>query len=75
MIPGGSTAVRAGSAWALGSVVVALSAGLIRTIFTARFLEPAEIGLMGIALLALGFIEAVSSSGVDTALVAQRKDV
>ena len=30
---------------------------------------------MAIALLALGFLEAVASTGVDTALVAQRKDV
>lgn len=67
--------MRAGSAWALASVVVALTSGLVRTVVIARFLEPAEIGLMGIALLALGFVEAVASTGVDTALVAERKDV
>jgi PST family polysaccharide transporter/lipopolysaccharide exporter len=75
LILGGPARIRTGSAWALGSVAVALSVGLIRTLVTARCLEPAEIGLMGIALLALGFVDAVSSSGVDTALVAQRKDV
>jgi len=67
--------VRAGSAWALGSAAVALFAGLVRTVVLARFLDPAEIGLMGIALLALGFVEAVASTGVDTALVAERNDV
>jgi O-antigen/teichoic acid export membrane protein len=30
---------------------------------------------MGIALLALGFVEAVASTGMDTALMAERKDV
>lgn len=67
--------LRAGSAWAFASVAVALSAGLLRTMVSARVLEPAEIGLIGIALLALGFVEAVASTGVDTALVATRKDV
>jgi O-antigen/teichoic acid export membrane protein len=67
--------LRAGSAWALAGVAVTLPAGLLRTIVGARFLGPAEIGLLGIALLALAFVEAVASSGIDTALVAQRGDV
>ena len=65
---------RAGSGWALASVGVALVSGLVRTIVVARFLGPDAIGLMGIALLSLGFLEAVASTGVDTALVAKRKD-
>lgn len=68
----GPAQLRAGSAWALASVAVALSAGLLRTIVTARFLGPGDIGLMGIALLALGFVEAVASTGMDTALMAKR---
>ena len=75
MIAPEPAALRAGSAWALASVVVALCVGLVRTIVTAHFLGPAEIGLMGIALLALGLVEAVASTGMDTALVAQRDDV
>lgn len=75
MIASAPAALRAGSAWALASVVVTLCAGLVRTIVTARFLGPADIGLMGIALLALGFVEAVASTGMDTALVAERDDV
>lgn len=65
----------AGSGWSLASVLVALTAGLLRTIVVARFLQPSEIGLMGVALMAVGFVEAVASTGVDTALVASRKDV
>lgn len=67
--------LRTGSAWALASVGVILASGFLRTIIGARHLTPAEIGLMGIALLAVGFIEAVVSSGIDTALVAAREDV
>jgi PST family polysaccharide transporter/lipopolysaccharide exporter len=67
--------LRTGSGWALASVAVAFGAGLVRTVVIARWLDPIDIGLMGIALLALGFIEAVGSTGLDTALVAQRKDV
>lgn len=71
----GSARLLAGSGWALASVAVALVSGLVRTILIARWLEPVDIGLMGIALLALGFVEAVASTGVDTALVAHRKDI
>jgi O-antigen/teichoic acid export membrane protein len=69
----GPAQLRAGSAWALASVAVTLSAGILRTFVVARFLEPVEIGLLGIALLALGFVEAMTSTGVDTALTARRE--
>lgn len=75
MIHGRPLHLRAGSTWALASVSVALAAGLVRTIVVARFLEPVDIGLMGIAVLALGFVEAVASTGLDTTLVAERNDV
>jgi O-antigen/teichoic acid export membrane protein len=67
--------LHTGGVWALASVAVALGAGLVRTIVIARFLDPFAIGVMGIALLVLGFVEAVSSAGVDTALVAERRDI
>lgn len=67
--------LRAGGAWALASVAVALAAGLVRTLVMARFLDPIDIGLMGIAVLALGFMEAVASTGIDTTLVAEQNDV
>ena len=71
----GTAQLRAGSAWALASVAVALVCGLLRTIVIARLIAPVEIGLMGIALLALGFVEAGASTGVDTALVAEPKEI
>jgi lipopolysaccharide exporter len=75
VIDRGPARLVAGSGWALSSVAVALSSGFLRTILIARVLAPSEIGVMGIALLALGFVEAVASTGVDTALVAVREGV
>lgn len=75
MTDDGHARLRAGSAWAVASVAVLLASGFLRTIVGARFLTPADIGLIGIAVLALGFIEAVASTGIDSALVAAREDV
>ena len=75
MTDAGHARLRAGSAWAFASVGVVLASGFFRTIVGARYLAPADIGLIGIALLALGFVEAVASTGVDTALVASTEDV
>ena len=75
MIARGPSHLAAGGGWALASVAVALASGFLRTILIAHVLGPADIGVMGIALLALGFVEAVASTGVDTALVASREDV
>ena len=75
MIARGPSHLAAGGGWALASVAVALASGFLRTILIAHVLGPADIGVMGIALLALGFVESVASTGVDTALVAVREDV
>lgn len=71
----GRAHLLAGGSWALASVGVALGSSLVRTAVIVACLAPVDIGLMGIALLALGFMEAVASSGVDTALVAETKAV
>ena len=75
MIGRGPSHLAAGGGWALASVAVALASGVLRTILIAHVLGPADIGVMGIALLALGFVESVASTGVDTALVAVREEV
>ena len=61
--------------WSLTSVAVGFCCALLRTIVIARLIAPAEIGLMGIALLALGFMEAGASTGVDTALVVRKNAI
>lgn len=72
----GALAARtlAGSGWALLTLALALAAGIARTVVVARLVGPRELGLMGIALLALGTVEAFTATGVETALVTQRGD-
>jgi O-antigen/teichoic acid export membrane protein len=59
----------AGGGWALLSLGLGLALGVARTMVVARFLGAEELGVFGIALLALGTVEAVTSTGVETALV------
>jgi len=65
----------AGSGWALLTLALAMGAGLARTVVVARLVGPHELGLMGVALLALGAVEACTATGVETALVTRRGDV
>lgn len=77
VIPAGQpgTRLRVESAWSIATVGLVALGSVARTLVVARFLAPADLGLMGIALLALGCVEAVTSSGVDTALISQPHDV
>jgi lipopolysaccharide exporter len=75
VIPGAPARLRAVSGWALATVVVTLAMAVVRTLVVARWLDPQAIGVMAIALLVLGLLEAVGSTGVDTALVARRQEV
>lgn len=62
-----------GSAWiSLGQVVSALT-GLVGSIVAARLLTPDDFGLMGIVLLTLATLNALSQTGFDRALI-QRKE-
>jgi PST family polysaccharide transporter/lipopolysaccharide exporter len=63
-----------GGGWALLTLGLGLGLGFVRTVVAARLLGPAELGLMAIALLALGTVDAVTSTGADTALVAGAGD-
>lgn len=65
----------AGSGWALLTLAVGMGAGLARTVVVARLVGARELGLMGVALLALGAVEACTATGVETALVTGRGDV
>jgi O-antigen/teichoic acid export membrane protein len=63
-----------GSAWTgLGQVITAL-AGLIGSVLAARLIEPADFGLIGIAMLVIRLLQAVTQTGFERALV-QREDV
>jgi O-antigen/teichoic acid export membrane protein len=65
----------AGGAWALLGVACNLGLGMARTLVVARLLGARELGVMGIALLTLGTVEAFTATGVETALVSQPGDV
>ncbi|HEU0299313.1 MAG TPA: oligosaccharide flippase family protein [Longimicrobium sp.] len=64
----------AGGGWALLTLGLGLAAGVARTLVVARLLGAHELGVMGIALLALGTAEALTAIGVDTALVSHPGD-
>jgi O-antigen/teichoic acid export membrane protein len=64
----------AGGGWALLTLGVGLGAGVARTLVVAGLLGAHELGVMGIALLALGTVEALTATGVDTALVSHPGD-
>lgn len=69
----GQALVR-GSIWvSLGQFIGTVS-GLASSIVAARLLEPDAFGLMGIALLAIATLHALSQTGFDQALI-QRKDI
>ncbi|HEX2077845.1 MAG TPA: oligosaccharide flippase family protein [Longimicrobium sp.] len=63
-----------GGGWALLTLGLGLGAGIARTLVVARLLGAHELGVMGIALLALGTVEALTATGVDTALVSHPGD-
>lgn len=65
----------AGGGWAFLTLGLELGTGFVRTLVVARMLGPRELGVMAIALLVLGTVEAVTSTGVDTALVTDADQV
>lgn len=70
----GSRAIKAG-AWTLLFRVVARMLGFARNIVLARVLAPDDIGLFGIVLVVLSFVERFSETGFHTALVQKKDDV
>lgn len=64
-----------------GGILIGLSNALkffltmVRIIVVARFLDPNELGLMGIVLFMLAILESLSQTGFDAALIQQKKEV
>jgi len=58
--------------WMVAMRVAVRSLGIVRIIVLARLLTPTDFGLVGIALLVMGFLESFTEIGFDYALV-QRK--
>ncbi len=73
----GSLARRAvkGGVWVFALKTAHRVLGLIRTIILARLLSPADFGLMGIAVLAIGTLDTFSQAGLEPALVQKKGDI
>ncbi|HEX2028217.1 MAG TPA: lipopolysaccharide biosynthesis protein [Nitriliruptorales bacterium] len=66
--------VRAGS-WSFGLHVSLRIVRTVRTVVLVRLLAPDDFGLMGIALVALSFLETFSITGFKHALIQRREDI
>ena len=61
--------------WASAAWGVTLAAGVARTLVVARFLAPADFGVMALAALVLGALDVFTGFGLETTLVRQRGDL
>jgi O-antigen/teichoic acid export membrane protein len=64
-----------GTTWLLGLSLALKAAGLVRTVLLARFLNPVDFGLLGIASLVLHALQVVLDPGVGAALVQRSGDI
>ncbi|MCC6610735.1 MAG: lipopolysaccharide biosynthesis protein [Burkholderiales bacterium] len=62
-------AVLKGAAWSVGLRWGTRLIGLASTVILARLLTPADFGLVAMAMLVVGFVDAWLSFGLDTALI------
>jgi O-antigen/teichoic acid export membrane protein len=62
-----------GGLWAFSLRIISRLLGFLRTVILASLLFPEDFGLLGIAMMAINFLETVSQTGFHSALI-QRKD-
>jgi O-antigen/teichoic acid export membrane protein len=62
-----------GGLWAFSLRIIGRLLGFVRTVILARLLVPEDFGLLGIAILAINFLETASQTGFYSALI-QKKD-
>jgi len=70
----GVRAAQAGR-WLLAVQVVSKMAGLIQRVILARLIAPHDFGLMGIALLIIGGLEAFSTPDLASGLIQKKGDI
>lgn len=58
-----------GSAWMVAMRWSIRGIGLVSTVIMARLLTPADFGIVAMAMLVVGFLEVLSSFGIDLALI------
>ncbi len=64
-----------GFSWLTAFRVITRAVSLGKTAVVARFLNPAQFGLFGIATLLLAFIEVITETGVNVFLVQEKDDI
>ncbi|HQB46892.1 MAG TPA: oligosaccharide flippase family protein, partial [Polyangiaceae bacterium] len=68
-------ALLTGSFWVSVSEGMTSLTDLARQVVAARVLLPGDLGLMGIVLLQLSVLDALTKTGFDQALIQREKDV
>jgi len=58
-----------GSAWMIAMRWATRALGLVSTIVVARLLTPADFGIVAMAMVVIGFLEVLTHTGVDLALI------
>jgi len=66
--------VRSG-VWLLGFRGVERAVGLVQIVILARVLSPTDFGIVGVAMLAMGALDAISQIGFDVALIQKKDDI
>lgn len=64
-----------GSFWIFIARVCGRGISLISTLILARLLSPKDFGILGIAMLAIYFLETFSTTGFDLALIQKNEDI
>lgn len=70
-----SGAVISGGVWLIALKICTRMLGIIRKIVLARFLSPADFGIVGIAVLAISLIDTFSQPGFGAALVQKKGEI
>src|SRR5258707_7760100 len=66
--------VRSGVSWSISSSLIGQCLGFVRSIVLARLLAPEDFGLFGMALTIVAALNAVTTIGLDRAIVANKFD-
>src|SRR5437870_12696018 len=66
--------VRSGVSWNVSSSLIGQFIGLVRSIVLARFLAPEDFGLFAMALTLVAALDALTTIGLDRAIVANKFD-
>jgi PST family polysaccharide transporter len=64
-----------GTAWTYLSYLLSKSVNLMTTVVLARLLTQADFGIVGFALTAMSFLDAVRDLGLETALIQRRENI